>query len=194
MNYVIIGESRCGKSTLASLICSSIVGYSKISCDYLIMAFEKTLPQTKIDFSRKGESLQNFSDFVVQYFNNCIYCDGGIDVNYVLEGGGLSFDAILKLNQMPNVKVICLGKTKLTAKEFYKDTRKFEKSLKTGGWTKRLNDQTLLNYCESWINSSKINQELCNKNNILFIDTSYNQMSILQDIVNKIKHKKNNPN
>ena len=96
---------------------------------------------------------------------------------------------IERLKNKPNNKVIFLGKPNLLPEDFFNEIRKFEKELSTGGWTKRLDDETLLKWCRGWINSSKKQQEYCRENNIDFYDTSFNQMEIINNIVNEIKRR-----
>ena len=45
-----------------------------------------------------------------------------------------------------------------------------------------------MSWCSSWINQSKVNKAFCESNNIMFIDTSYNQMEVLEAFVNNVKH------
>ena len=52
MNFVIFGESRCGKSTLTNMLYKEISGIRRISLDLVIMAFKEVFPKLKIDFSR----------------------------------------------------------------------------------------------------------------------------------------------
>ena len=162
MNFIIVGESRCGKTTLANLICSSLKGYSKISCDYLIMALERALPEANVNFSSK----EKFSKFLEAYLDALFYKEDQNAINYVVESGSLTSDLILKLNANPKTKVIFVGKTEITGKEFFDEIRKYENELKTGGWTKRLDDETLLSWSTDWIRKSKKNKEFCEKNNI----------------------------
>ena len=184
MNLVIFGESRCGKTTLANLICSSVKGYSKISCDYLIMAFKKILPETDIGFSNK----EKFSAFMEEYLSALFHKENLNAISYVIEGGSLSKELILKLNSKSNTKVICVGKTELLPNEFFDEIRKYECGLKTGGWTKRLDDATLLNWCTSWLKKSKENKEFCEENNIMFIDTSFDMFEKFQEVLNLLNN------
>ena len=153
MNLVIMGKSRCGKTTLANMICSKLPGYSKISLDYLVMSFKKVFGELNLEYYKNKEN--QFSQFIESYFDNCIYKDNDCGINYVLEGADLPTATVLRLAQMKNTKVVFLGKTKLTGKEFFDEIRMFEKNLSTGGWTKKLDDETLMSWCEDWIKKSK---------------------------------------
>ena len=182
MNFVIVGESRCGKSSLANMICSNIPNHAKISVDALVMAFKKAFPNNAINFYENKRN--DFHVFLEAFFDNCLYMS--TNCNYVFEGN-IPHETVLNLSRLENVKVICLGKTEITAKEFYNEIRKYEINLSTGGWTKRLDDKTLLSWCDGWIKNSKNHKQFCENNNFIFVDTSYNQMSVLSGLVKKIE-------
>jgi len=185
MNLIIMGNSRSGKTMLARQICSSVAGFSIISMDHLVMTFKKIFPDLKIDYYGKEETI--FTKFIEEYLDSCSYKTSGI--NFVFEGASLPITFIERLKKKPNNKVIFLGKPNLLPEDFFNEIRKFEKELSTGGWTKRLDDETLLKWCRGWINSSKKQQEYCRENNIDFYDTSFNQMKIIDNIVNEIKRR-----
>jgi len=185
MNIIIMGKSRCGKSMLANLIWKNLVGYSKISLDYLVMTFKKVFGDLDLEYYKNKES--KFTQFVEEYLNNCIYKDNNCGLYYVLEGADLPKETILRLNKLNNTKVIFLGKTQISPKDFFDEIRKYEKNLPTGGWTKKLNDETLLSWCTDWIKKSKEYKLFCEENGIDFFDTSINQSEVLNDILNKVK-------
>ena len=64
MNFVIFGESRCGKSTLTNMMYKEISGIRRISLDLVIMAFKEVFPELKIDFSRSETSNKQLSAFL----------------------------------------------------------------------------------------------------------------------------------
>ena len=186
MNLVIMGKSRCGKTMLTNLICSNLKGYSKISLDYLVMTFKKVFADLNLEYYKNKEN--QFTQFVEEYFSNCIHKDNNCGIHYVLEGADLPKETISRLKGMKDTKVIFLGKTKLEPKEFFEEIRKYENGLSTGGWTKRLDDETLLSWCTDWIKKSKEYKEFCKENGIEFFDTSINQTEVLQEILNKVKN------
>lgn len=187
MNIVIMGKSRCGKSMLANMICSKIAGYSKISLDYLVMTFKKVFGDLDLDYYKGKES--KFTQFVEAYFGNCIHKDNACGINYVLEGADLPKETILRLKNMKNTKVIFLGKTQISPQEFFEEIRKHEVGLSTGGWTKKLEDKTLLSWCTDWIKKSKEFKAFCQENDIEFFDTSTNQLQVLQEVLSRVENK-----
>lgn len=189
MNLIIMGKSRCGKSMLANLICSNMVGYSKISLDNLVMTFKKVFGELNLEYYKDKEN--QYTQFVETYFDNCIYKDNNCGIYYVLEGADLPKETILRLKQFKNTKVIFLGKPQLSPQDFFDEIRKYEKNLSTGGWTKKLSDETLLSWCTDWIKKSKEYEQFCKENNIEFVDTSINQTQVLQNFLNNFKTKNN---
>ena len=186
MNFLIMGTSRSGKTLLTNMIASQIGGYNKISTDALRMSFKQALPHTNIDFS-KGEGNQvDFPNFLECYFDISTHNDNKHQMYYIIEGTPLPEEYVLRFAQKPNTKVIYLGKSNLSPQQFYDMIREFEPQ-SHGAWTKRLDDATLLSWCTDWIKKSQYYQQFCKQNNLLFFDTSFNQMQVLENIVEKIK-------
>ena len=185
MNIVIVGQSRSGKSMLANLICKSINGYSKISLDYLVMTFKKHFGDLNLEYYKEKDNL--FYHFLETYFDNCIYKDNSNGLYYVLEGADIPKDCILRFKNKPNTLIIYLGKSSISADDFFEEIRKYEKNLSTGGWTKKLDDATLRLWCSSWIKKSKQNKCFCAENGILYFDTSVNQQMVLENILKLIE-------
>ena len=104
MNFVIFGESRCGKSTLTNILYKEISGIRRISLDWLIMTFKEIFPELKIDFSRSEISKNQLSAFMREYFNILINTKNK-DEHHVIEGGGLSEEYLLELNQNKKVAI-----------------------------------------------------------------------------------------
>lgn len=188
MNLIIMGNSRSGKTMLARKICSSIAGFSIISMDHLVMTFKKVFPDLQIDYYGKEETV--FTKFIEQYLDNVSYKSW--DINFIFEGARLPYTVIERLKQNPQNKIIFLGKPNIKPKDFFDEIRKYEKGLVTGGWTKSLDDNKLLSWCTDWIKKAQKQQEYCKQNDIMFFDTSFNQMDVLDNIVNEFKKKNEN--
>lgn len=184
MNLIIMGESRCGKTMLANLLCTTITGCSLISIDPLVMTFKKVFPDLNLEYYKRKEN--KFYEFLEEYFDNCTH-NKSSSMHYVLEGACLPYSSILRLKEKPNVKVIFLGKAELTPLKFFDEIRHYEPNLSTGGWTKKLDDEKLLKWCSGWINHSKEHKQFCEENDILYFDTSHNQQETLQNILNMLK-------
>ena len=185
MNIIIMGKSRGGKTMLANMICSQVVGYSKISLDPMVMASKKAFAELNLEYYKEKENA--FTEFVESYLGNCFYQDEKTGISYVFEGASLPKEMILRLKEKKNTKVIFLGKTKLSPQEFFDEIRHYEKGLSSAGWTKRLDDETLLSWCTDWIKKSKEYENFCQDNDIEFIDTSFDQIGTLRNFVERVK-------
>lgn len=185
MNLIIMGPSRSGKTMLARKICESLPGYSVISMDPLVMTFKKVFPDLNIDYYGKEETI--FTKFIEVYFDHCTYKSGLI--NHIFEGAALPNAVLERLKANPNNKIIFIGKPNLKPQEFFDEIRKYEKGLPTGGWTKTLDDEKLFNWCSSWLKSAQNQQAYCKENNIEYVDTSYNHIEVINDVVQKLSKK-----
>lgn len=170
---------------LANMICSQVVGYSKISLDPMVMASKKAFAELNLEYYKEKENA--FTEFVENYLGNCFHQDEKTGISYVFEGSSLPKEMILRLKEEKNTKVIFLGKTKLTPQEFFDEIRNYEKGLSSAGWTKRLDNETLLSWCTDWIKKSREYEKFCQENDIEFIDTSFDQMGTLKKFVKRLK-------
>lgn len=185
MNLLIIGKSRCGKTMLSNMICSRIAGYSKISIDNLKNSFKKVFPELDIGFSKNAGN-EKFNQFLIDYFDSNIYKDNKNGIYYIIEGAGLDEQTIIDLSQKKNTRVIFLGKVSLLPQDYFYQIRQYENIYDYGGWTKRLDDETLLNWCTDWIKKGKEYKSFAEKNGFEFYDTSFEQVEVLNKIVESL--------
>ncbi len=187
MNYIIAGTSRCGKTMLTNKIVKELNGFSKISIDNIIGAFEHSIPEANINF-KNGKGNKNYlPKFIDNFIIGAMDKDNDIGLYYVLEGDGLSFSKLLELNKHKDIKLIILGKSSISVKEYFDEIRYYEGKYLYSEWTKPLSDETLKINCKNWIDRSKEYKKLCNENNIEFYDTSYNQELVIDKVFEKIK-------
>ena len=188
MNIILMGPSRVGKTMLSNMLAAKIKGYGKISVDALKLSFKDCFPELGVGFNNEEVNVKQFPDFVEKYFDICTYKDNDNGVFYIVDGGGLPNEVALRFKNKPNTLVLFLGKAKLSTDMYFKQIRKYENTYDYGGWTKRLDDNTLKNWCESWIKNSQRNEQFCVDNGLLYVDTSANQKQVLKDLVAKIKN------
>lgn len=174
---------------LSNMIASKIKGYGKISIDALKISFKECFPELGVGFNKEDVNVKQFPNFVEKYFDICSYKDNENGVFYMVDGGGLPNDFALKFKNKPNTLVVFLGKSKISTQKYFKQIRKYEKCYDYGGWTKRLDDNTLRSWCESWIRHSKTNEQFCKDNNLIYLDTSVNQKQVLKEFAKKLKNK-----
>lgn len=183
-----MGPSRVGKTMLSNMIASKLKGYGKISVDALKLSFKDCFPELGVGFDKKDVNVNQFPNFVEKFFDICTYKDNDNGLFYIIDGGGLPNETALKFINKPNTVVIFLGKSQISNQTYFKQIRKFENIYDYGGWTKRLDDTTLMSWCESWIKESKINEQFCKDNDLIYIDTSINQKKVLKEVISKLKN------
>lgn len=187
MNYIIAGTSRCGKTMITNKIVKELNGFSKISIDNMISAFDHTLPQLDINFKDGKGNKEFLPKFLDNFLIGAMDKDNDIGLYYVLEGDGLSFTKLLELNKHKNIELIVLGKASISLQEYFDEIRYYEGKYLYSEWTKPLSDDELKLNCGNWINRSKEYKRLCEENNIKFYDTSYGQEEVVNMIFDKIK-------
>lgn len=187
MNYIIAGTSRCGKTMLTNKIVKGLNGYSKISIDNIIGAFEHTIPQIDINFKNGKGNEKYLPEFITDLFIGAMYKDNDIGLYYVIEGDGLPFSKLLELNSHKDIKLIVLGKSTISVQEYFDEIRYYEGKYLYSEWTIPLSDDELKINCENWINRSKEYKKLCEENDISFYDTSYKQEKVINEIFEKIR-------
>ena len=188
MNILLMGPSRFGKTMISNMIASKLKGYSKISVDALKLSFKECFPDLGIGFNKEQVNVKQFPDFVEKFFDISTHKDNNNGMFYIIDGGGLPNEVALRFKNKPNTLVIFLGKSKISVQKHFKQIRKYENIYDYGGWTKRLDDNTLKNWCESWIKDSKENEQFCKDNGLLYVDTSINQTKVIKEVVKKLKN------
>ena len=187
MNYIIAGTSRCGKTMLTNKIIKELNGFSKISIDNMIGAFEHTLPQVDINFKGGKGNKEFLPEFINDFLLGAMDKDNNIGLCYVLVGDGLSFTKLVELNMHKDIELIILGKASISEQEYFDEIRYYEGKYLYSEWTRALSDDELKLNCKNWINRSKEYKKLCKEHNINFYDTSYNQVEVVNMIFNNIK-------
>lgn len=191
MNYIIAGTSRCGKTMLTNKIVKELSGFSKISIDNIIDTFDNTLPKLDINFKNGDGNRKFLPEFIDYFLIGAMDKDNDMGLYYILEGDGLPFSKLLELNKHKSIKLIILGKSSISLQEYFDEIRYYEGKYLYSEWTKSLSDDELKLSCENWIIRSKEYQKLCNENNIIFYDTSYNQEKVINKIFEMIKEEEN---
>lgn len=100
--------------------------------------------------------------------------------SFVLEGWHVYPDEISKLFCNENVKIICLGYTKISCEESAILIRKNEKE---NSYTKKISDEKLKELVSNHIEYSKILKKQCEKKNIKFYDTSFERNTVLEEAI-----------
>ena len=104
--------------------------------------------------------------------------------NFILEGWHVYPQEINKLCSELNVKIICLGYTKISLNEALEKIRENEKE---NSYTKEMSDEKVQELITDHIEYSKILAKQCNENHIKFYDTSFDRENVLKNIIKDLQ-------
>lgn len=180
-NIIIIGSPRSGKSSLANLL-ADLYGYQIIRIDTLRRTFKDVFPDMNIT-SATAINHKLFKKFVQHYFDmNLNYHRN--KYSYILEGYEITIKDYQEMFQNENTLLCVLGLSDLTPNELLANIRKYDTNK---DWSTKYDNEYMLNHCKEYISYSKENKMLCQKNNLLYFETSYNRDNILKKIVKEIE-------
>lgn len=174
-NIIILGAARAGKTTLAQMIHRKY-NYSIISIDSFVSALRDSFPSLGITHSNTENKFKLLPPFVFSYMKKIT--NEYPEENFVLEGWHVYPNEISKLFCDTNVKIICLGYTKISCEEAFKLVRKNEKE---NSYTKKMTDKKVKELILNHIEYSKVLKEQSEKNNIKFYDTSFERDKVLEE-------------
>lgn len=174
-NIIILGAARSGKSTLTQMIHDKY-NYSIISIDSFVSALKEGFPSLGITHSNTKNKFKLLPPFVFSYMKKII--NEYPNEKFILEGWHVFPNEILELFSNLDVKMICLGYTKISCDEFFYLLRKNEKE---NSYTKRMTDDEVKKLIFNHIEYSKLLKKQCEENNIKFYDTSFDRDSVLKE-------------
>lgn len=174
-NVIILGAARAGKTTLAQMLHKEY-NYNIISIDSFVSALHESFPSLGITHSNTEEKFKLLPPLVFSYMKKIT--NEYPNENFVIEGWHVYPEEISKLFRDTNVKIICLGYTKISCEEAFKIIRRSEQA---NSYTKKMTDERVKNLISSHIEYSKLLKEQCEKNNIKYYDTSFERDNVLKE-------------
>jgi len=182
-SLIIIGVTRCGKTTLAEMICQKY-HFSKIEQDSLIIAFQKTFPELGIGHWVKGSS-EKFALFLFNWLERLVRYTYHHKTRYVVEGCQIRIDTIHKLMDHDNFKIVALGYPNQTPESMLAEIRKHDTE---NDWSAGADDEKLLWELDEYgVQRSQEILERCKELGITFIDTGTDRDKKLQDFVDNLE-------
>ncbi len=166
-NIFISGVARSGKSNLSKRLHDEY-NYNHIPLDYFTSSLKKNFPQRDINsnviMNESSEKLALLLSNVMKIINNT-------DEKFVIDSAHILPEDILRYIDRKKWDIYYIGYPNINEKEKLDIIRKYDTNY---DWTYKRNDNELLDILRQLIDLSKKIQMQCDKNNIQFIDTSYN--------------------
>lgn len=180
-NLLIIGPPRSGKTTLSKMIVKEIPIYNIINMDVIREGIYYSIFKSTDKNERKQivenifpNLIDKMFDQYQKYYNPDLY--------YIIEGDMLYIKDALEISRQHNVDIICIGTPNIKSEALFNRIR--ENALKYGCWTSKCSDEELISICQEIINQSKEEEAFAKNNNIVYLDTSLNNNSLLKYIEN----------
>lgn len=173
-NIIILGSSRAGKSTLASLICKKY-NYSYVSGDSIRNAFINIYPELGYTTKNTIEKIEfcKFINFIIN--QNNIHLKR--DVYYVIDSADISIQNAKDI--FKNSLIIAIGCKNIDEKELAENIKNNDTKL---DWTYGYSDNDLKDIAHRTIKRSKEIYNECVEMQIPYFDTSINRKNTYDKI------------
>ena len=166
--YIIGGVTRAGKTALAERLHQE-KGISIISHDWMISAFQHTLPQLSIRHGGEADNGQIMLPFITHYL--AMHSDWG-RYSFIFDTAYLSPRQIIEAGFDKKYKVVFLGYADISAGEKFDNIRNHARPY--ADWTADHTDEELMPMVEEMIINSKMVKQQCDELGITYFDTSVN--------------------
>lgn len=164
-NILLLGASRCGKSTIGSQLARSLKGYSYFTTDHVLEALDLIYPDKK-----GGQDIDLISGLRWALFDREKYFNNRRGIFYVWEGGGLSYDYVEKFLDCEDVVIAYVGKPNMTIQQHFDEVRYWDQIIPS--CTTRKSDQEVWDWCAKMHDKMQADMAFCKQHNLIYIDTS----------------------
>lgn len=164
-NILLLGASRCGKSTIGSKLAKSLKGYSYFTTDHVVEALDLLYPDKKGEHDRDLISGLRWALFDREKcFNN------RRGIYYIWEGGGLGYEYVEKFLNCEDVVIAYVGKPKMTIQQHFDEVRYWDKIIPS--CTTKKSDEEVWDWCSKMHDKMQRDMAFCKQHNLIYIDTS----------------------
>ncbi len=183
-NILIIGPSRCGKTTLSRML-NKKLGYSIVNLDDIICGLEKAFPELEIRHDYNDVKVATkFAPFLIQYLKELSEGPNFYNDNkFVIEGVSIDFEKIMPIIDREKYHIIGLTYNDMTNDELFKIVKKYDTE---DDWTYYCNDEELKGNVSYFIETNKYFANKFIEYGIKSYDVSKNREEKLNEIVDEI--------
>lgn len=175
-NIYLVGPSRCGKTTTASIL-QEKYGYTHIIMDAVIETMSEVAPQLGIKHGNLES--EEFRNFLILYSKNLFkYTRHNIIDLEVLNPSFAK--AMINADEST---AIYMGYPSITPEEKLQQMRKYDSKF---DWTRNLSDEELIKLLTTHIETSRKLQEEATNHGFEFIDTSFNREEVIRESIERM--------
>ena len=165
-NIFIGGVAKSGKSRLSNNLCKKY-GMNHIPVDYFASSFKHNF--SEIGITSNVIIDKKSSELLAKFLSRFIeIVESKDDEYFVIDSAHIYPVDIIKYLDPSKWDIYYLGYPNTTAEEKIKEIKKYSK----GGWTSKKSEEELLKIFDELIEISKDIEDECKSNNLIFIDTS----------------------
>ncbi len=190
-NILIIGNCRAGKTLMARALMQRMPHMAFIGTDHMRSAIMKTLLHDVTDFENDPQCAtfdaqwgSRLIEINKRFFISHIRSYNQDNKFFIMEGGVIKFDDAAEFINDPRILIVCVGKPQLDADAYYNDIRAWDQKHHT--WTTEHTDVDVRGLAEKYARESRSNFEKCLAAGVIFVDTSFNQMAVIDAAADQI--------
>ncbi|MDZ5460253.1 hypothetical protein [Azohydromonas lata] len=172
MNIIIGGAMRTGKTLVADAL-SRRTGFPYLGTDSLILALRDCFPETAV--AQKGKSFDELCEAFIPFLNRYLHHAGMAGRgSHIVEGHFIRPKDVSQL--AANTSAVFFGYPEADPQEKLQQLKAYAAaSSQEGGEVDE--DEKLLKQINRWIDLSRDLRDQCNQFDILFVDTSHQDVS-----------------
>ncbi|MDR0449450.1 MAG: hypothetical protein LBG89_03270 [Rickettsiales bacterium] len=188
-NLMIIGPVRCGKTTLANMLCEKF-RFNYVSQDALVTTFQNIAPQLEIkdrwDYpTHNNKHRETLAPFMFEYMKRLVdkYEHGTAKHLWLVEGAHIGVRTAHKLIDHKNWDIVVLGYPNLDAENALRAVRENDTE---HDWTRDESDEDLLKYLAEGAEQSAQYRLAAAELGLTFIDTGSDRKRKLQEFLQNL--------
>lgn len=179
-NVIIVGASRSGKSTVAKQICKN-QNMVYIPFDAIVSTLENLYPEINILHLDDNKDMSpKLAKFICEFIKHLDY----EDINYVFDLYQLYPNDLHKYIDISNFVIVYMGYPNQSPREKLEIIKKYAR---INDWTKRIDDEEMLEAITSFRDENKRMYIQCLEHNIPFFDTSIDFKETISKVINYIE-------
>ena len=182
-NIVLAGIPRSGKTTFLKMIKSEFPNYNIVDSDAFMSACikankvnkENCITTITMEKEKWDKILNNYFKYSIEYLGN--------HFNFILDTSHIDVNQLLEYKKSGYI-VLVFGYPNISFEQKVNEILTYDTE---DDWTYIESVKSIERYVDIYIDDSKELLETCQKENLRFVDTSFNREEVLKKLLNEIK-------